>query len=253
MRNMEAEIRSCPKCKNPLIREVIGWCPIYSEPIFEDGECVTGPDRQMCYTGCKEEFSFLKSTNKIFYCLACDNFFNAGGKCMDWNEAIGMPDISPLQTPDEYVDELLSLLEIYSEKKINECLKKEFFIEAIVDLHRHIGEQLRFLLIKKTKEIFNIPLDINNERYKEVVPLLTRMEDATLISFSFIYGWIDSSEKCILKELNSTRNKFVHAFNKKPRDLLLSNKGKIQSLIKNNQKIERKLAKIIDTYKETRQ
>jgi hypothetical protein len=246
---MQAEVRSCPKCKNPLIREVIGWCPIYSEPIFEDGECVTGPDRQMCYTGCKEEFSFPKSANKIFHCLACDNFFNISGKSLNWNDAIGRPDIFHLQTPEEYTDELLGLLEEYDEAKINECLKKKFYIEAIVDLHRHIGEQLRFSLIKKTKEIFNIPLDNNNERYKEIVPLLTRMEDSTLISLSFIYGRIDSSEKGVLLDLNSTRNKFVHAFNKKKRNELFSNKGKLKSLIKNCQKVERELARFVQSYR----
>ncbi|MDD5178498.1 MAG: hypothetical protein PHT54_04455 [Candidatus Nanoarchaeia archaeon] len=244
---MTETILNCPNCGNSMVKEVVGWCQIYSEPIYEDGRCLTGPIRDMCYPGCKEDFAFDEKDRSIFMCPDCGNFFDLSGKMMSWNAAIGEADIQWSLT--QYSDELLELLDEYNESKINECLNKGFYLELIVDLHRHLGEQLRFLLIKQIKGKENIPLDNSDERYNEIMPLIKRMEDSLLIRLAFIYQRISKSEKDTLLELNSIRNTFVHAFNKKERKTLLSNKGKIKSMIQNCQKIEKRLGRFVQQYR----
>lgn len=203
----------------------------------------------MCYAGCTEDFSFENQDFPVFYCNECSCFFNLDGKKLKWNEAIGNADISYLQTPEQYSDELLEFLEDYESDKINFCLENKFYLEAIIDLHRHIGEQLRFLIIKQIKGKENIPRDNSDNRYNEIVPLMKRMDDDSLIRMSFIYQRLTFDEKNLLLDLNSTRNKFVHAFNKKERQEILSNPGKIKSLVKNCQKIEKRLGEVINDYR----
>jgi hypothetical protein len=183
--------------------------------------------------------------NHLFECSECR-------ESLVYEHQVPMPDIDDddWDTPEEYSDELLEMLEKYNENKINECIEKEFYIEAIVDLHRHIGEQLRFLIIKQIKGITNIPLDSTNERFNELVPLLKRMDDDPLIRMAFVYERIGKQDKDKLLELNKTRNKFVHAFNKKEREEIFSNKGQLKGLLESCIEIEKKLADLIWRYKQ---
>jgi hypothetical protein len=168
------------------------------------------------------------------------------GKILD--SAIITSEVDDSLTPNKYSDHLLMLLGEYNENKIKECMEKEYFIEAIVTLHKHIGEQLRFLLIKQTKGFVNIPLSISDERLKELVELLKGMDDFSLIRMSFIYERINLESKNKLWELNSTRNKFVHAFNKDELNEIFKNSGYLKGLIKCCMKIEKDLTVLVRRY-----
>ena len=76
----------CPQCGEENYSEVTEWCPIYGEPLI-DGECITGPDRQMC---CPPMCPTYKVVD-VYYCNSCDTFFNFD-KCIDWDDAMGYTD-----------------------------------------------------------------------------------------------------------------------------------------------------------------
>lgn len=74
----------CPVCGNDVIFEVTGWCPNYGEPLIE-GECITGPDRQMCC-------GVIYNVEDVFYCSEpCDTFFSYD-EYIDWNDIMGCAD-----------------------------------------------------------------------------------------------------------------------------------------------------------------
>jgi hypothetical protein len=238
----------CPKCHEETTDEVTGWCPVYAEPLI-NGECITGPDRQMCFAGCREDFSYGQDKlGKIFHCPNCEIFYNNNRKIIDWNSAIGLTDLDESDLK-EYSDELVSRLDKYSREKTEECLGKKYYIEAIIGLYRQIMDQLRFLLIKNLKGKLNIPLDAENPRFKTLVPILERMDDSILIKFAFVFERLNEQEKSLLSELNAMRNAFAHSFMKSQREEYLSNNGKISSIIKHCQKIEERLSKLVNQYK----
>lgn len=219
-------IPKCPKCKIEM-------------------EDVGGADYPEMTEG--QQADYDAGFNHLFKCPKC-------GESLVYEHQVPMPDFEDDEedwgTPEEYSDELLEMLGEYDESKIKECIEKKFYIEAIVDLHRHLGEQLRFLIIKQIKGFLNIPLDSNNERYSELVPLLERMDDDPLIRMALVYGRITKEEKDKLLELNKTRNKFVHAFNKKKRQEIFSNGGQLKGLLNYCMRIEKKLSDLVDRYGE---
>lgn len=241
--NKEDYEAKCPNCGSEDISEVTGWCYNHGNPTFAD-------DRRFCD---EEKCGFISTVKDAYFCNDCDTIYDSKNMT-NWNwgniwyancpigrELPETPEIE--ETPEQYRDRLHASLTEYKEEKIRKCLEQKYYIEVIIELHRHIFEQLRYLLIKKIKGAENIPLDDGNPKYKRVVALMKEMNDFSLIDFSFIYGRVDEEQRGMIKELNTLRNAFAHAWMKESRGKYSENK--IKSIIENAMAIEANLAQKI--------
>jgi hypothetical protein len=203
----------CPNCGSEDISEVTGWCYNHGNPTFEG-------DRRFCSDD-PSECGFIAPVKDAYFCNDCDTIYD-DRKMTNWNWGNVWYGNCPVgkeveETPKQYGDRLYESLSKYNEQKIRVCLEQKYYIEAIIELHRHIFEQLRYLLIKKIKGIESIPLDENDSRYRKVVILLKEMNDSSLLDFAFIYKRLTEEERGKIKELNTSRNVYVHAWLKERR------------------------------------
>lgn len=58
-----------------------------------------------------------------------------------------------MEYPDKYLTNLLEHMSEYDENKISKLIKEEYFIEAMILIHRHIAEQIRHLLVENIEKI----------------------------------------------------------------------------------------------------
>lgn len=129
----------------------------------------------------------------------------------------------------------------YSQERVEDAVKRGYFVEALTDLNVEITNQLRFLLIKKIKGLNNIPLDATNERYNKILNLIKRMTTELTIQYSYIFQRIDNREYSILTELNTARNKFDHTFSQRKS----LPESKIRGLVKRAIKIQYRLSEMV--------
>ncbi len=166
----------CPKCgSDEEIEKIIGWCYNHNSPDLETNG--------LFYCDHDHSESFVSKMRGAFFCHKCNSMYDKE-KIVDWEkyEFHNCPVGEEYdETVKEFTASLLHLLSEYDEDKIDECLSKNFYIEAIVYLHRHVFEQLRYLLIKKIKGAENIPLNEEDRRFKEIVPFIKNMADSTLL------------------------------------------------------------------------
>ncbi len=225
----------CPNCGQDDISEIIGWCYNHHNPIF-DG------DRRFCTK--PEECGFISEIKDAFFCNQCDTMYDKDNMT-NWNWSNTGYGNCPVgkeiseESPKEYADKLIHFILDYQEDRIDECLEKEYYIEAIVYLHRQIFEELRHLLLKKVKGDNNIPLEESDPKYKQVVPFLKNMTDDTLRRMAFIYGRINKPESGDIRALNTLRNQFVHAWNSKERER--RSDQEIKNILEKVKIIERRL------------
>lgn len=236
--NKEDYEAKCPNCGSEDISDVEGWCYNHGNPTF-DG------DRRFCDN---KECGFIISIKGAYFCNDCDTLYD--NKYMtNWNWGNVWYATCPVgeeyeETPEEYSEKLLSFLVKYEETKVDECLNKGYYLEAIGTLHIRISEQLRFLLIKKVKGHENIPLDYNDERFKKVVEWVKDLRDYDLYRISYIFNRINKEELGDLNGFNKLRNRFSHSFSKRE----LYSEKQIKGIINKVKEIERRLTEEVKTY-----
>ena len=227
------------------VSEVFGWCYNHGSPVF-DGES------PFCRK--LEDCGLVVRVAGVWMCDDCNTIYD-DKKMTNWNWGdtwygncpVGreLAEEEPEETPEEYADKLKDKFSEYDESRVEECLSEGFYTEAIVFLHRHIFEQLRYMLAKRIKGTENIPMDEEDPRYKKITKLLKRMKDFSLNDFAFIYKRIDEGTHAGLGELNSLRNTFVHAWNREDIEEKYPDRT-IQKILKHAIRIEKKLKRRID-------
>jgi len=145
-------------------------------------------------------------------------------------------------TIERYSTDLFNLITSYREDKVDECISQGHYLEAIGSVFIQISEQLRFLLVKRIKGHENIPLDLENYRYKSVLKLIKEMNDYQLNQLAFILGRIDKREFDHLNRLRKLRNDFSHSFEKRKK----YSEDEIKKIINNSRKVERKLRGLVE-------
>lgn len=210
------EVR-CPNCGEEDISEVTGWCYNHHNPTFEG-------DRRFCRK--TDECGFIAPVKDAYFCNDCDTLYDKKNMTnWNWSEdwygncPVGeeLPEVEEEQTPEEYSESLLDLMSEYNEVDLNKCISNNRIIEAIIILHRHLAEQIRFLLINKIREAEDIKPSKVDKRYEKIVDILKEMDDVDCFGFAFIYDIINNEQKGDISALNTLRNIFVHAFNIKKR------------------------------------
>lgn len=236
------EIR-CPNCGSEDISEVTGWCYNHESPTFAE-------DRRFCD---EEKCGFISSIQDAYFCNDCDTLYDSK-RMTNWNwgsvwyancpvgeEIEELPEIE--ENPDQYKEELLKSLSEYKEEKIKECIKQNFYVETIICLHRHIFEQLRYLLIVKIISLKNTLLDRQEKVLEAIVDFVKNMQDFSLLGLAFIYGRINEDEKMKIRTFNTLRNKFAHAWQKQERNKY--SEKQIKNIIEEVLVIENKISQKI--------
>lgn len=147
----------------------------------------------------------------------------------------------------EYVKNLYTNIIKYEEKRLNECIYKGYFSEAILMLHIQITEQLRYLLQIQIEKMDNLPID-KPQIQEKVEDFLKNMNSNSITRLANIYGRINDKESEILLGLNSMRNKFAHTFEERKK----YDFGQMREIIDKSKKIESRLRKIVEKYKPTK-
>lgn len=104
----------------------------------------------------------------------------------------------------EYVQITYNSLLKFESGKLNECIHKGYFAEAIIMLHVQLTSQLSILILR------SIPTD--NTKAKVIEEFFKRGEAYSLINLAFIYDHINKVDFDTLIRLNKLRNKFAHSF-----------------------------------------
>lgn len=235
----------CPNCGGEDISEVTGWCYTHENPEINE---------QALF--CSDDFSagcVICSIKGAYFCNDCDTLYD-DKEMTNWNwgniwyhncpvgeEVEEPPELE--EDSEQYKDGLLKSLSEYKEEKIKECIKQSFYVEAIICLHRHIFEQLRYLLIVKIMSSKNILLDRRESVIENVVDLLKYMPDSSLSNFVFVYGRINENQKREIDTFNRLRNKFAHAWNKQEREKY--SEKQIKNIVEKVLAIENKLSQKI--------
>ncbi|MCX6814293.1 MAG: hypothetical protein NTY20_01415 [Candidatus Aenigmarchaeota archaeon] len=147
-------------------------------------------------------------------------------------------------TVETYTKRLFSFITKYDERKVDECIAKGFYLEAIGTIFIQISEQLRFLLLKRIKGHENIPLDEGDPRYKKVLELIKKMKNFQINDYALIFNRINESEYKKLNRLRELRNDFSHSFDEREKYSEL----KIKRIINDAKMIERKLRHMVRQY-----
>lgn len=224
----------CPHCGGNDISEITGWCYNHNCPQTFENDLVFCSEH--------EGGEMIIGVQDAWFCWECNSLFD-DKKTVDFDSyslhgcPVGeeqSPHEGEQESAEEYTARLSAYITEYSEEKINDCLEKGYFLEAIGTLQIQISLQLRFLLIKKIKGENNIPLDYENERFKKVLEWLKQIKDYELFRIAYIYERIDERQICLLTEFNKIRNRFVHSFQQRK----INTENKIKSSINHIKEIE---------------
>ena len=147
----------------------------------------------------------------------------------------------------EYAKNLYKDIIRYDEKRLNECIYKGYFSEAVLMLHIQITEQLRYLLQVQIEKMDNFPID-KLQKQEKIEDFLKNMKSYSIISLATIYGRINDEESKILFELNSMRNKFAHTFEERKK----YDFDQMKNIIDKSKNIEIRLRKLVEKYKPTK-
>lgn len=147
-------------------------------------------------------------------------------------------------TVESYSQDLLFFITKYTENKIDECISKGYYLEAVGNVFIQISEQLRFLMVKRLKEHEGIHLDLRDERYGSVLKVIKEMKDYQLHELAFVLGRINKRELDQLNRLRKLRNDFSHSFEKRKK----YSDEKIVEIINKSRKIERRLKNLVANY-----
>jgi hypothetical protein len=111
-----------------------------------------------------------------------------------------------------YATQLLIGITSYNPTCVMDCLAKGYYTEAVTEIQIQLTEQMRLLLIQRTKSLNGIPLNNKNPRYKIAKELYQRMDESVVGKFAFINDIISEEQFNQFKELNAIRNKFAHTY-----------------------------------------
>lgn len=130
----------------------------------------------------------------------------------------------------EYAKEIYENITKFDSIRLNECIHKGYFAEAILMLHIQITNQLSFLLLR------NLP---NEKKEKEVKGFFEKSNSYSIINLGFLYNHINKEEFKDLIELNQMRNKFAHTFDQRKKwDF-----AEMRKIIDSSKKVEERLRK----------
>lgn len=104
-----------------------------------------------------------------------------------------------MEYPDKYLTNLLEHMSEYDENKISKLIKEEYFIEAMILIHRHIAEQIRHLLVENIEKI-NKKLVSGN-----FINIIKKLEDEKVYELAYNLNIINLKQKSILNSLNNFR------------------------------------------------
>lgn len=178
------------------------------------------------YDGNPESAAYDEYLAGVGHIFTCDNCGHEEERNVDVDE-----------TPEEYSQKLVSFITQYESHKILGLLEQKYCLEAIGTLHIQISEELRFLLTKRVKGHENIPLDEEDNKYKNVLEWIKNLKDYNLYQISYIFGRITKEERTKLITLNTMRNKFAHSFE----DRKNYSKKLIKQIVEENMIIEERL------------
>ncbi len=100
----------------------------------------------------------------------------------------------------------------YSEQRIRELIACGCWAEVLTELDIEITNQLKFLFLKRTKNLNGIPLDNTNQSYRVALDIVKKMTTYSVIGLAYAFKIINVSEYNALTRLNKMRNVFDHSF-----------------------------------------
>jgi len=131
----------------------------------------------------------------------------------------------------EYAKKIYDSLLKFDIARLNDCIHKGYFAEAILMLHLQITNRLAFLLLRS--------LPTGKANSKTIEEFFDNGGAYNLINLAFVYGHLEKTQFDILIRFNTLRNKFAHSF--KERQKL--DFGQMRELIDESKKIEECLSK----------
>jgi len=134
----------------------------------------------------------------------------------------------------EYAKNIYEEIIKYDEKRLNECIHKGYFAEAILMIHIQITKQLGLLLLK------NLPSEKGKEQ--KIKDFFEESKSYSIFNLAFLFNHISLSEFEQLLELNKLRNKFAHDFEERKKwDF-----GEMRRIIDKSKEIEIRLRNLIN-------
>ena len=200
-RTVEKYIFQCPVCKEEPVSEITGWCSIYCEPLIE-GECQTGPDREMCCSPLCPTFR----VEDVFCCDRCLTIFSYDSY-IDWNDAMGLIDC-PVGSFD-----IRQIIERYDEciKDAKKVLELGFEKIALTFIVTSFEIVVKELFIRNYKSWFYYYLD-PNESEDEIVKKLIIETISKLNLPDYFYKSLRQYEEDLKKEGNALNGENLNKF-----------------------------------------